>query len=279
MPFQGSMDSFKAGVFDNGKCLDDSLMYRGLAATPMPAEAKISQTCIFGGYMFAHYGHFLLESLSRYYAIQKCANLPLLFLSPNAAMRLWQIELLKFLGIKNEILFVKVPTLVDELLISPAAGDARTPMTDEQFNALGRILPKPPIVGKRIWISRSLLKTGGRIEEEPILEKRLATQGWEIIHPERLSIKAQIKAMMEAEHIACFDGSALYTVLLFQKLYNKFTVFSRRNFFVDFMLEYIRRKGASLQAIIPKATPTTGVGAAQNCSIDIEMVISVLEQQ
>lgn len=276
MPFEGSMDTFKAGVFENGSCITDSLLYRGSPSLPEEIRAEIPNICIFGGYMFAHYGHFLLESLSRYYAIAQCAKLPLLFLSPNSGLRLWQRQVLKILGIDNEILFIKVPTQVRELLISPQACDARTPMTEEQFAALGRIPDLPPVKGKRVWLSRSTLKTGGRIEEEQLLEAYLQTHGWEIIHPEKLPVLHQARLFMTAEHIACFDDSALYTALLCRKLHNNFIIFSRRNFFVPSMLEYIRKKGATLTSYTPLATPTTGSGAAQNWSIDIDEVISLL---
>ncbi|MCD7984818.1 MAG: glycosyltransferase, partial [Desulfovibrio sp.] len=112
MPFEGSMDEFASGVFVNGRSLPDTLLYRGRAAVPRRPQARLKGPCIFGGYMFAHYGHFLLESLSRYYAIARCKPWPLLFMSPNPNLRRWQKEAFKNLGLTNRIQYIRVPTQV-----------------------------------------------------------------------------------------------------------------------------------------------------------------------
>lgn len=278
MPFEGSMDAFVSGVFVEGQCLPESLQCRGAAAAPRPPEAVLSGPCIFGGYLFAHYGHFLLETLNRYYAIARCARHPLLFMSPNAAPRAWQREIFRLLGMSNEMYCVRVPTLVRGLLLAPPSGDAEQPMTDAQFAALGRVPECEVIRGKNVWLSRSALLTGGRVEEEAELEAMLAAEGWEIVHPERLPPIRQAQTLMEAEYVAGFDGSAFYTVLLCRRLRNHFILFSRRNSFVPFMLDYIRRRGARLDSFLPPAAPTTGKGAAQNWSIDPRGVFRLLHE-
>ena len=149
MPFNGSMDEFASGVFVSGRCLPETLLYRGKAAVPCPPQARLKGPCIFGGYMFAHFGHFLLESLSRYYAVARCKPWPLLFMSPDPNLRQWQKEALKILGITNRIHLIRVPTLVDELIISPPACDASIPMIDAQFEALGRLPERTVLAGKK----------------------------------------------------------------------------------------------------------------------------------
>ncbi|WP_288956817.1 glycosyltransferase 61 family protein [uncultured Desulfovibrio sp.] len=277
MPFAGSMDEFASGVFVNGRCLPDTLLYRGRAAAPCRPQARLKGPCIFGGYMFAHYGHFLLESLSRYYAIARCKPWPLLFMSPNPTLRPWQKEAFKILGLTNRIQFIRVPTLVDELIVSPPACDAATAMTDAQFEALGRLPERAPRAGKKLWVSRSALR-GGKVEEEKSLEAELARTGWEIMHPEELPLPQQALAMMEAGHVAGFDGSAFYTPLFCRSLSNHFILFSRRNYFVPFMLDYIRKRGARLDSHIFPAAATTGRRAAQNHSLDVDRVLTVLRE-
>ena len=277
MPFNGSMDEFASGVFVSGRCLPETLLYRGKAAVPCPPQARLKGPCIFGGYMFAHFGHFLLESLSRYYAVARCKPWPLLFMSPDPNLRQWQKEALKILGITNRIHLIRVPTLVDELIISPPACDASIPMIDAQFEALGRLPERTVLAGKKIWISRSAL-SGGRVDEEKDLEAELVRTGWEIVHPEKLPLLRQAQAMMEAQHVAGFDGSAFYTPLLCRSLSNHFILFSRRNYFVSFMLDYIRKRGARLDSHIFPVKATTGHGAAQNHSMDVKRVLTVLRE-
>ncbi|MDL2207791.1 hypothetical protein LJB82_03610, partial [Desulfovibrio sp. OttesenSCG-928-M16] len=80
MPLTGTLDNFSAGVFADGVCLPASLQERASAAKALPPLRHLPGDYIFGGYFFHHYGHFMLESLSRLYAIKQCKKLPLLFM-------------------------------------------------------------------------------------------------------------------------------------------------------------------------------------------------------
>ena len=94
----------------------------------------------------------------------------------------------------------------------------------------------------------------------------------------KLPLLRQAQAMMEAQHVAGFDGSAFYTPLLCRSLSNHFILFSRRNYFVSFMLDYIRKRGARLDSHIFPVKATTGHGAAQNHSMDVKRVLTVLRE-
>ncbi|MCD7983686.1 MAG: glycosyltransferase family 61 protein, partial [Desulfovibrio sp.] len=149
--------------------------------------------------------------------------------------------------------------------------------TYAQFEALCRLPARSPLAGKKLWVSRSALR-GGKVEEEKSLEAELVRAGWDIMHPEKLPLQQQARAMMEAGHVAGFDGSAFYTPLFCQSLSNHFILFSRRNYFVPFMLDYIRKRGARLGSHIFPAAATTGHGAALNHSLDMERVLTVLRE-
>lgn len=276
MPFEGMMDDFLSGVFVDGQCLPESLFYRAKAAAYRKPTAVLDQTCIFGGYFFANYGHFILESLTRYYAIKNMKPLPLVFLSPNEEVNTWQRYLLRLLGIRNEIIFLREPTRVRQLVVAPSSGDASGPMSDAQFRSLGVHTPGPVRQGRKVWLSRSALQYG--VCEEKDLEKSLEGRGWEIVHPEQLPPLAQIRAMSEAEYVAGFDGSALYTPLFCTHLSNTFCVFSRRNRLVPFMMDYLVRRGATLHTSIPQATPLKSDTIFTDWSVDPADVLRVLDE-
>lgn len=276
MPFEGMMDDFTSGVFVDGQCLDESLFYRAHPATYRKPVATIDETCIFGGYLFANYGHFILESLTRYYAFKTMQPMPLVFLSPNRDIKPWQEYLFKLLGVRNKILLLYEPTRIKRLIVAPSSGDASGPMTDAQFQSLAVYRPKPVQEGRKVWLSRSALQYG--VCEEKEIEAVLKQEGWEIVHPEQIAPLAQVKTVAEAQYVAGFDGSALYSVLFCTGLANTFLVFSRRNSLVSFMMDYITRKGATLHTFIPKAKRLRSGTIFTNWSLDPGVVLQEIRR-
>lgn len=81
------------------------------------------------------------ESLSRLYAIRQCQNYPIVFISPNHdAVVKASKRILKAIGINNEILLIKHPTSVKNLIYS-AHGSSIDPLliTDEQSSAVSHL--------------------------------------------------------------------------------------------------------------------------------------------
>lgn len=60
----------------------------------------IDEEVIFGGYIFHHFGHFLLETLSRIQAIEKFSG-TVVFASPTPTLAKYQLAIFKILGVKN----------------------------------------------------------------------------------------------------------------------------------------------------------------------------------
>ena len=279
MPLEGRMDSFASGVFSNGECIPESLMSRAVPAVPAKPEAFLKGCYIFGGYLFGHYGHFLLESLSRCYAIRQCRSLPLLFMSPNPAIIDGQSNMFKFVGIGNEMRLIEVPTQVESLIVSPPGSGVRPDfILPEQLEALGRITISPATGNLKVWLSRSLLKGGG-IENEPFIENALRNLGWHIAFPETLDLLEQISLIASASYVAGFDGSAFYTALLARKNHGHFCIFGRRNMIADTLTYMLTQKGVSKEEHIFPADHLTGEQAAARYVLrEPERIIQVLEK-
>ena len=246
LPLIGSPSSFTGGVFtSDGQFIEDSLIDRGRPAELQKSSEHLSGTYIYGGCLFGHWGHFLLESLSRIYAIRKCKNYPILFTNENDNVFNLQKIIFKLLGINNEILLVKVPTSIENLIYSPP-GASLSPLfiTDEQINALKYFYFSENTINKhikeKIWLSRSKLLVGTIVNESAI-EKIISKIGYKIIHPETLSLEEQVKLISTSNIVAGFDGSQFYSLLFAIDIHSKFYVFNRRKKIPD-AIPYVFQK-------------------------------------
>ena len=232
MPLQGDITRFTAGVFDSRGCfLPGSMLDRcHTTAPPAPASRHLKGVYLFGGYFFGHYGHFILESLSRAYAIAQCKpEIPVLFMTTRKEVDARSQNIFNTLGIRNQILLVHEPTTVDTLLFSEAGCGLLPPrITPEQLAALGTVAVAPSKEGKKIWLSRSYLSLLGGITNEEAMENNIASLGYEIIHPERLAFLEQVHLVASASVVAGFDGSAFYTGLFAKKVHGRFIICNRR---------------------------------------------------
>jgi hypothetical protein len=247
LPLNGTMDAFTGGVYTaDGQFVEDSLLHRG---RPAPLQRHIDYldgTYIYGGCLFGHFGHFIWESLSRVYAIRQCNNYPIIFISPNDKIYNMHNVFFKAIGICNDLLLIKVPTSVKNLIYS-SYGSSISPLfiTDEQINGLQyfNFLKNKEYykTGKeKIWISRSMLKNGKVINEQ-LIEEKLQKIGYTVIHPEALHLREQIKLISTAEIVAGFDGSAFFSLLFAEKIRGRFFIFNRRRDIPE-TLPYVFRK-------------------------------------
>ncbi|MCR4667126.1 MAG: hypothetical protein K5657_07515, partial [Desulfovibrio sp.] len=68
----------------DGQLIKESLNFRDYCLVFRPREfttpkIRLTEDCIFGGFLFKHYGHFLLESLSRLWFAKEHPNLLVVF--------------------------------------------------------------------------------------------------------------------------------------------------------------------------------------------------------
>ena len=223
------MDSFTGGVFTfDGQFIEDSLLCRGRPAELQKPVEHLSGTYIYGGCLFGHFGHFIWESLSRLYTIRQCKNYPILFISPNDRIFNVQKMLFKSIGVNNEILLVKASTSVESLIYS-SPGSTLNPVfiSDKQIDSLKYFDFAENTSKEKIWLSRSKLEYG-KVTNEPAIEKELIKAGYDIIHPQTLPLREQVRLVGTSDIIAGFDGSQFFSLLFSKEVYGKFFVFNRR---------------------------------------------------
>ena len=107
---------------------------------------------LFGGYLSGHFGHFLLESLARFWAARQYPELSIIWPGKSTRLNHWQTDILKMLQIKNELILPDSNVEVEKLVI-PTPGYV---MWDhfhqfhEKFLAVNDFGPIVP--GKKIWL-------------------------------------------------------------------------------------------------------------------------------
>ena len=186
---------------------------------------------LFAGYLFSHYGHCLLESLSRLWCIKKFPDIPLLWLGVHNQKSFNDVnrQLFEILGVGNEMQLLSEQTRVEELIIPEVGYVIHTNFASEQALAM-QVLPQRKLQsGKKVWLSRSLVGRGGIINENE-LEKMLCAKGWTIYHAQQHTIQNQLEMLADAERISGFDGSAFHTLMMMPCYQGRIDVFRRRDF-------------------------------------------------
>jgi capsular polysaccharide biosynthesis protein len=168
--------------------------------------------------LLRHYGHFLLESMSRLWAIKAFPELPVAWQFFRKLRRPtgWQLEVMELLGIADRpMILVPRPMRFSTLIVPDAGARLDSFLHPQQVASLATFPFRDPRKGKRIWLSRrQLSEVRGRVLEEGAIEDRLAERGWMVISPELLSVRQQLETMADAEILGGFIGSAFHTLLL-----------------------------------------------------------------
>lgn len=247
MPLEGTMDAFTGGVFDSeSEFLADSVIHRGCAPEPQDHWDKLPGTYIYGGCLFAHFGHFIWESLTRIATIRTCRPYPLLFITPNDRLFETQKLFFKAMGLRNEIILVRMPTLVENLIYAaPQSSLNPLSMSQEMLDALA-FKDYGEMTDRKIWLSRTKLKYG-RIINEREIESRIPEFGFEIVSPEKLSLPDQIRMISTSRVVAGFSGSQFFSSFFAKRILGEFRIFNRRPMVPDtipFMLESKKINGS-----------------------------------
>lgn len=223
------------GAFDaDRQVIETALHRRGRHRTEalpfVPAEEEWSGDFIFGGILWDHFGHFLLESLSRAWAFDD-SSAPIVWLrrSSRSDLLAWQGAILDRLGLGHrEHRLISRPTRIDRLAV-PQQGAVMWRYLHPRQEARLAVHPfAAPRNGHRVWLSRSGLPEGhARVHGEEAVEDLLRADGWTILRPESVSVAEQLATLEAASMIAGFAGSAFHGLMLGRHIRAKIVIFSR----------------------------------------------------
>jgi capsular polysaccharide biosynthesis protein len=189
------------------------------------------EAAVFGGYLFDHYGHFLMESLARLWAPSPEPPVPVVWIAGwTESFSPWMSDVLDVVGVADDRIVVTSaggPLRVGELLVAEPGFEFGSYMHPWFARRLARRCVVPAPAG-HVWLSRSVRAPISGLDEEAELEARLADCGWLVVHPEDLSVAGQLDVLAHAVHVAGLEGSAFHTLALLDGFAGAVDVFTRQ---------------------------------------------------
>jgi capsular polysaccharide biosynthesis protein len=181
----------------------------------------IEETVMFGGHLMNHYGHFLLESMSRLWARDLHPDLKIVFTRPGQwrSPPAYWADIVDSLNLRDRIKIIDKPTLLRKVVcplptityrrsVSALVDEPHLAVADALRNSVRREWHRP------VYLTRSGLSDLLRkYDAEPELEAELAAIGFDIVRPEELPLAEQISIFEQAPLVVGTVGSAMHTAL------------------------------------------------------------------
>ena len=213
---------------------------------------------LFAGHFRGHFGHFLVESTARLWALDHLGEKPdsILYLPYRGAHSATQkaIEaqrhIFNLLEIDTPIHAHAGVLRVEELYV-PELGfgwlDRYAGSPAYRAFMCGRLGAAAAAEGgEKLYVSRAKLAAHrGGILAETVIEDNLARAGFEIFHPERHPVEVQIARYKAAKCVVALDGSALHLAAYVLPTDAKVAMILRRSSanVADYLLQYRAFKG------------------------------------
>jgi len=179
---------------------------------------RIEQPVVFGGHLPKHFGHFLLESLSRTWAYAELGLGPTPFAHTRAVFHLHERELLEAVLRPHgaQLLTLSAPTLLSSVIVPDLGielGRDFHPVMRGVFDTIRDEIAGPvgPPDDTPIYLSRTRLPKDRRATlGEKDLEARLSARGVRIVHPQELPLAEQLRTVARSRDVIGLDGTALH---------------------------------------------------------------------
>lgn len=221
-----------------------ALWRNGRALTTPPATPKGSLplrkgTWLWGGVLWMHFGHFLVESMSRLWALahleEEIDGILFIPKRPRNGSEVigFQRDLVALMGTDAPVACAGTPEQVERLIV-PGQGIGLGQMISgtKRFRAAIHDRFAKDIVPKgaeRLYISRSALPEGrGNLIGEPAVEEYLRHAGYTVYHPEQHDVRHQIATYRAARQVIAAEGSALHLLAMVAAPKTKIAMIVRR---------------------------------------------------
>lgn len=291
-----------AGVFDSEGiyCEQAAHWRKGRAMTLQPEsppaiKKTLSGRWVWGGVLWGHFGHFIVESSSRLWALPQMRDEieGVLFIPkrPNREVKLkgFQRAFIDQLAPGLRVEIATEPVNVEHLIV-PEQGFGLGEITAGTVafrEAMAQHFAQDvaPHGSKKLYISRSEISLSrGGVLGEKLLEACLAEAGYEIFHPEKHDIATQIARYKAAHTVLSCEGSALHMFGMTARVDQKVGIILRRQ---STATKYITRHLKSFTGIAPMSFDAVKrswatKGARQHKwvgELDMPQLQSLLEQK
>lgn len=214
---------------------------------------------LYGGVLIGHFGHFLLESLSRLWALGEYDGEieTVVFVRGwgfvDGSMPRFVEETLALLGSPRITIVDVNPASFHRLIVPSQLLGCHLVAGHETFHRfvhrLSRIRTEPstlPGDGGDVYVSRSRFgdSGGGGILCEHVIEENLRNYGYEVIYPEQLTVAQQLDVYNRCGKLVFAKGSALHLFALVAREDQDVLVINRKDDEDQFLVHQIRCFGS-----------------------------------
>lgn len=211
----GTYAPLSRGWIRAGKPMPEPRLHPAEPVTDLPGRH------LYAGHFRAHFGHFLVESTARLWALDHIKQkfdsilyLPYRGDTAPIARDEAPAHFFRLLGIDTPVQALAGALRVEELHIPELGfGWEERYAGSPAFHAFmrGRLAHIPAEGGEKLYISRAKLNPQrGGVLCETVIEDNLARLGFDIFHPERHPLEVQIARYRAARQVIALDGSALH---------------------------------------------------------------------
>lgn len=179
-------------------------------------------TFLYGGCVFGHFGHLLLETFARL-SVFYCTDQPVLFSSLNLTRNAMFWKVVRATGLpEDRIVVVDQPVIVENLIVPAPDFKIRGAVNlnfVRAFEALGQQVAtrtgiRPNSNPTPAYLSRSRTpKTGRHYFGETLIDRILAENGQDVVYMEDLEITQQIAQAVTRTRLTGFWGTAFHHLL------------------------------------------------------------------
>jgi hypothetical protein len=252
---KGKKKEYYGGLVDckTGKLIDEAIHFDGDSSQEFSeqkdirTETQVNQVVFFGGILYDHFGHVLLDSISRLWAYSLIRELDpyIYFYVPWDTPRYLEKDnylhqILEGFNIPpKKIIFSAKPAKLRKVIIAPQKygyGLCKSP--DEHFMSFlksfiyRKSVPQNFVDADKIYVSRTKIKYGlGKPIGEKYFEEFLKSAQYKIFYPERYTLNEQLTVYSNAAKIIFCEGSALHACILLPAIRAEIAIISRRKDF------------------------------------------------
>lgn len=233
---------------------------------------EMSGSHFFGGPLFLHFGHFIMESLARIWALPQAKDRGLIDLNSKIVFNVFHSDrnididalpqyihqIFSIIGVNpSDIMIVRNPIIVENLIVAEQGCGLNYEIKRGFLNFVKETrAPKSPEAikdsenGKLLYVSRQAYRSRGNYLGESLIEATLSQNGFEIFYPELHSIEEQIRTFEEARGIIFAESSAIHLLLLCTYFRGKVIVVKRR--FHEPFSKQLEDQDISFETVMPE---------------------------
>lgn len=210
-------------------------------------------TTIYGGHYYQHWGHFLVNTLARsWYWIESIENIDqIVFIADNKEHTKMVgnfKELIELAGLKDKIIIINEPTLFEKLIVPQLALNHVS--YSNEFTSLFKHLidaatkdSKQKEWPQKVFLTRSKLKNAQLNEINiDLIDRFFLNNGYEILSPERMSLRELIGYLQNAKSIVSICGTLSHN-FLFACREADFAIIERHAFINEWQMTIDRSLG------------------------------------